>query len=256
MRIAEWVSSRLPTVKRPALRSRRVRDSAAANSSYIRRIMASLVAALVVVIGILHLPLDQRMGRIGWISGSLEPPALEILPPVVSAADGLANSALATDFGPREDVRVDDDQNASAEPQEEIAEIHELRRDARRLESHRILSFAQEQPELIGGLSAYYLHIEYPEDAREAGIQGRLLLSFVVETDGRASDIRVEHSLYPSCDSAAVRALRRSRFIAGRQDGEKVRVRMRLPVRFMLLDEPPPPSPSVSLSERQSGGDS
>lgn len=105
-----------------------------------------------------------------------------------------------------------------------------------KVRSREVLNFAEQQPEIVGGISSYYLNIDYPEAAREAGIQGRLLLTFVVEPTGRASNIRIEQSLHPLCDSAAIAALERSRFIAGRQDGKKVPVRMRLPVRFRLID--------------------
>ena len=71
----------------------------------------------------------------------------------------------------------------------------------------------------------------FPEGI-DQGIEGRLVLAFVVEPTGRPSDIEVLHSLHPLCDSAAVDALRKTRFIPGKQNGRVVRVRMRLPVRF------------------------
>lgn len=99
-----------------------------------------------------------------------------------------------------------------------------------------ILEFAEEAPEIVGGLGDLYLHIRYPQAAIDRGIQGQLVLRFVVEPDGRASEIVVEKSLHPLCDSAAVRALREVAFMPGRQNGEAARVRMRLPVRFRLVD--------------------
>ncbi len=61
------------------------------------------------------------------------------------------------------------------------------------------------------------------------------MLRFVVGTDGRARDIVVMQPLHPLCDSAAVRALRQTTFVPGRQDGKRVAVRMQLPVRFRLV---------------------
>ncbi|MDX1530282.1 MAG: energy transducer TonB [Rhodothermales bacterium] len=98
-----------------------------------------------------------------------------------------------------------------------------------------ILEFAERSPELVGGLGSLYLRIQYPEAAIAAGVQGQLILRFVVEPDGRPSQIEVEKALHPLCDSAAVRALREVAFVPGRQNGEAVRVRMRLPVRFQLV---------------------
>ena len=100
-----------------------------------------------------------------------------------------------------------------------------------------ILEFAEQAPTLIGGLGDLYLHIRYPQAAIDRGIQGRVVLKFVVEPDGRTSEIVVEKPLHPLCDSAAVQALRGVAFMPGRQNGEAARVRMRLPVRFELVDQ-------------------
>lgn len=93
-----------------------------------------------------------------------------------------------------------------------------------------------EQPEIIGGPGSLYLNIEYPEEARRQGIQGRVILDFVVDTEGRTQNIRVTKSLHPLCDSSAVAALERTRFVPGKRNGEPVPVRMRLPVRFRIVN--------------------
>jgi protein TonB len=93
-----------------------------------------------------------------------------------------------------------------------------------------------QRPQIVGGRGSFYLSIEYPEEARRQGIQGRVILDFVVDVDGRTQDIRVLKSLHPLCDSSAVAALERTRFIPGQRDGEKIPVRMRLPVRFQLVN--------------------
>jgi len=99
-----------------------------------------------------------------------------------------------------------------------------------------VLDFADEMPQISGGLQAYYLHIEYPEEAKRRGIEGRLVLGFIVESTGTTSDVRILESLHPLCDSAAVHALRNTAFIPGEHGGRPRRIRMRLPVRFMLID--------------------
>ena len=111
-----------------------------------------------------------------------------------------------------------------------------------------ILEFAEQAPALVGGLGSLYLHIRYPQAAIDEGIQGQLILRFVVEPDGRTTEIVVEKSLHPLCDSAAVRALREVAFRPGRQDGEAARVRMRLPVRFRIVDAGGQPLPDSLLA--------
>ena len=99
-----------------------------------------------------------------------------------------------------------------------------------------ILEYAEIMPEIPGGIGAYYILIEYPEEAISKGIEGSLSLIFTVNQDGTTSNILVERSLHALLDSAAVQALRRTRFIPGRHQGETARVRMRLPVRFQLIE--------------------
>lgn len=96
------------------------------------------------------------------------------------------------------------------------------------------LSLQDRHPEIIGGQGALSLHINYPVEARRKGIEGRLTLTFTVNTDGEVRHIVVSDSLHPACDSAAVEALRSVRFRPGTYDGEPVPVRMSLPIRFEL----------------------
>ncbi len=105
-----------------------------------------------------------------------------------------------------------------------------------KVENMPVLDFVEEMPQVRGGLAAYYIHIEYPAEAKLRGIQGRLILGFVVEPDGTTSNVHIMDGLHPLCDSAAVRALRRTTFIPGQHQGKAKRVRMRLPVRFVLID--------------------
>ena len=136
------------------------------------------------------------------------------------------------------------------EPVEEAAEVEEKGTDneeplpevqpIERVAVKPILEFVEQSPTIIGGLSSLYLNIDYPQVARDAGIQGLAVLMFVVEEDGTTSNIEVIRSLHPACDSAAVAAVRKTRFIPGKQEGKEVRVKMRLPIRFKLIGEPPP----------------
>ena len=69
-----------------------------------------------------------------------------------------------------------------------------------------VLEYSERPPQIKGGLGNFYIHIEYPPEAVARSIEGRLLLSFFVDTEGRPQDIEVMKSLHPLCDSAAVRA--------------------------------------------------
>lgn len=78
-------------------------------------------------------------------------------------------------------------------------------------------------------------NIHYPADAQEKGVQGIVLVTFVVDKEGRVKDAGVKRSLSPSCDKAALEAVRKlGRFKPARKDGRAVAVRMMLPVAFRL----------------------
>ncbi len=89
-------------------------------------------------------------------------------------------------------------------------------------------------PELIGGLQALYEKIHYPEAAREQGIEGRVIVSFVVDETGRVRDARVVRGVHEALDQAVLQALQEVRFKPAQKDGLPVAVRMALPVVFQL----------------------
>ena len=76
--------------------------------------------------------------------------------------------------------------------------------------------------------------IVYPKAAREARIEGRVFVQFVVDTKGRVVDPEVVHGLGYGTDEEAVRCVRQLRFTPGRTGEEVVRVKMSLPVTFRL----------------------
>lgn len=78
-------------------------------------------------------------------------------------------------------------------------------------------------------------NIRYPAVAAEAGIQGRVIMKFVLAPDGSVRDISVERSVNPLLDMEAYRVVRAMpRWIPGRIDGEPVPVYFTLPVTFQL----------------------
>jgi TonB family protein len=77
--------------------------------------------------------------------------------------------------------------------------------------------------------------IRYPKVARDNNVQGRVILTFVIEKDGSVSDIKVLRGIGSGCDEEAVRAIKASpKWIAGRQNGKKVRTQFSVPVQFAL----------------------
>lgn len=78
-------------------------------------------------------------------------------------------------------------------------------------------------------------NLRYPVDAVKDRIQGRVILTFTVEKDGRLTDIKVAKSISPSLDKEALRMVKSMpRWIPGMQDGKKVRAKYTLPISFKL----------------------
>ena len=93
---------------------------------------------------------------------------------------------------------------------------------------------AEVPPRLEGGLGEFNRRLEYPVEARRKGIEGQVLVGFVVGETGGVRDVRVLRPVHPLLDEAAVEAVRRSRFAPGTVGGEPVPVRFALPVTFRL----------------------
>ena len=108
-----------------------------------------------------------------------------------------------------------------------------------------------EAPQFPGGMAGMmqYLssNIRYPEDAREAGTQGRVIVSFVVEKDGSISNAKVAKPTYSSLDEEALRVISAMpKWMPGKQNGEAVRVKYSVPVSFRLNGkEAPKPEGTV-----------
>ena len=101
--------------------------------------------------------------------------------------------------------------------------------------SDEVYTTVEEQPE-CGGVRALAEHIQYPELAREAGIEGRVFVQFIVDEEGNVTDPTVNRSVHESLDATALAAVKKLDCEPGRQQGEPVNVEMTLPVTFALPD--------------------
>lgn len=102
-------------------------------------------------------------------------------------------------------------------------------------EEPEIFIVVEQMPELIGGIQAIQQHLQYPEIANRAGIEGMVVVQFVVDEQGNAIDLNVVRSLGGGCDEEAIRVITKyAKFKPGKQRGKPVRVRFSIPVRFLL----------------------
>ena len=92
----------------------------------------------------------------------------------------------------------------------------------------------EQMPELKGGLAAIQGKIQYPELARKAGVEGMVVVQFVVDEKGNVTSPTVLRGIGAGCDKEAVRVVQEAKFTPGMQRGKPVRVKMSLPIRFTL----------------------
>lgn len=106
-------------------------------------------------------------------------------------------------------------------------------------EENRIHVVVERMPEFPGGEAAMNQfisrNIRYPVIAQENGIQGRVVVQFVVNTDGKIVDVEVVRGVEESLDKEAIRVVKAMPpWNPGRQGGKNVRVKYTLPIRFRI----------------------
>lgn len=80
-----------------------------------------------------------------------------------------------------------------------------------------------------------YVYLKYPQEAVDKGIQGTVTVSFIVEKSGEVTGVRVEKGVHPLLDAEAVKVVSVSpKWKPGKISGERVRVRISVPVEFRL----------------------
>ena len=107
------------------------------------------------------------------------------------------------------------------------------------VEETKIFTVAEQMPMFPGGDGALmgYLrdNIHYPTVAAENGVQGRVVVGFVVERDGSITDVNILRGVDPSLDREAMRVVKSMpKWTPGKQNGSAVRVKYQVPVSFRL----------------------
>ena len=132
------------------------------------------------------------------------------------------------------DVKGNDDANG------EVLKIKEaVAQPEPKPEVEKVFDVVEQMPSFPGGPSALMEwlsnNVKYPVVAQENGVQGRVVVSFVVERDGSITDVKVVRGVDPSLDREASRVVRAMpRWIPGKQNGSAVRVKYNVPVAFIL----------------------
>jgi protein TonB len=126
------------------------------------------------------------------------------------------------------DLEVDEDTQIEIidEPEEEVTE-------------EEIFTIVEEMPGFPGGEAALFKFLgnntDYPAMAADAGIQGVVYVTFVVDTEGKVKNASVLKGIGGGCDKEALRVVNSMpNWAPGRQRGKNVKVQYNLPIRFIL----------------------
>lgn len=106
----------------------------------------------------------------------------------------------------------------------------------------KVFTSAEHMPQFPGGDTAltgfFKRNIHYPDEAKKDGIQGKVYISFVVNSNGSIGDIKIIKEIGGGCGDEVVRVAKlMPRWAPGRQNGVTVNVRYNLPVKFQLNPE-------------------
>lgn len=150
----------------------------------------------------------------------------------VPAAEAVAEEAVvsAEDFD-----RGTDDLNVVRTHRDEVV-VHE---EAPASDEDKTFTSVEQMPQFPGGEAALMSwvanHINYPATAQENGVQGKVVVQFVVKTDGSIGEVKVVRSKDSDLDREAVRVVKTfPNFTPGKMNGQPVNVWYTLPVSFKL----------------------
>jgi TonB family protein len=108
-------------------------------------------------------------------------------------------------------------------------------------ETGEVLTFAEQMPEFKGGINEMYAflsqNIKYPKIAMAENIEGKVVISFVVDDKGNVGKIQVMKAIGGGCEEEAIRVIQSMpKWNPGKQNGKPVSVRYTLPISFKLAD--------------------
>ena len=139
-----------------------------------------------------------------------------------------------------DDVETEDlNINADVEQDEVLEEYVAPEIEEEVVVEQEIFQIVEEMPSFPGGeaklLEYVAKNIKYPQIARETGVQGRVFVGFVVETDGSISNVKLLRGIGGGCDEEAMRVIKSlPKWKPGKQRGKAVRVSYQIPVFFKL----------------------
>lgn len=180
----------------------------------------------------------QKLGKAVMISGM----ALTSMLGMSSCGNNGASSNKASDTQPTDNMEITDDSSDIYEP-DYMESLTGYIVDGFEDEFSDVYQITEQMPEFPGGKDEMMKFVQdnvvYPQQAKDAGVEGRVFVSFIVETDGSVSDVKVLHGIGHGCDEVAVEVVQSMpKWKPGFHNGKAVRVGYMLPLSFQLNNPP------------------
>lgn len=206
--------------------------------AYVLRMQVAMIVALMVAIGATAVNIDGgstlELAMVEQETVDLQEIAQtvhEVLPPPppkpavpIAVPDDQVLEEDALDLDATLDLDAPMLAAAPPPPVEEVVEESEP----------EVFVVVEERPEMIGGVAELSRAVKYPTIARQAGIEGMVVVKVVVTPEGTAESPEILKSPSEVLNSAAIEAVLKQRFKPGKQRGRAVACYMAIPVRFRL----------------------
>ena len=124
------------------------------------------------------------------------------------------------------------------------------------IEEAEVFLVVENQPQFPGGEDAMkqFLreNINYPQIAKESGIQGTVYVNFIVEPNGSLTNIKVRRGIGGGCDEESIRVVKMMpRWEPGTQRGKPVRVSYNIPIKYTLQTKSGKKKPKKKLGKKE-----
>lgn len=165
------------------------------------------------------------------------PPPAEAQVQVKYVAPVIVDSVKVDD---KQALATVDDVKESTTDEAVVEVVEEVKEEVQEVKEEEVFLVVEEMPSFGSGdanefRSYVSSNMKYPEVAAENGIQGRVFVQFVVEADGKLTNVRVIRGVDPALDKEAIRVVEGSpRWNPGKQRGKPVRVSFTFPITFVL----------------------
>ena len=213
------------------------KDSASLRSYHLIKLELGLIIPLLLIIGACtsqslfkkadgDVAVENDTSEIGDIissNNSEHPPA----PPRPNVPVNLPNDEIIS--LQNIDFAINSDRNMRL-----IDDFSDLMEQNKEENKEDIFVVVEKQPRLKGGLNALHQKIVYPEVALENGIEGKVMIQFVINKMGEVENPKVLRGIGGGCDKEALRVVKTAGFTPGMQRDKPVHVRFTLPITFKI----------------------